>query len=1839
MQFRKILSLLVAVTMLFSCVGITAMAETVNTLEELLNAFENGDGNITLGSDIDLSGNSNVAKIGDKAYATLAEAAAAAKSGDIITMIADATIAEKTDVTIPDGVTLNGNGYSISASGADHDTATSYGYVVAGGNLTIKGITKIEKFSASYYDHVITIGEGASLEVFGKNRVSVGYGSSFYVAGTISDAKTANKSEIQPSLNISAGLSIVGGNDTVFEVKNAYVILGDTSSKNSNANAVFDITFENSIVDFTKQFAFAAPKYDTLNPTFNVNVKDSVLTTGTKLYVAAPGTVMTVDNSTVSLGSYLRNSGELTLKNGSVLTGGMIQFGDNGGNDGTIFVDASTLTINNNDQAYAMDGKGTGKLILKNGSVATIDYIKDSCYSVDKTSTLNATLLGNCEKIYVAKIGETTYETLEAALKALKENDTLTLLTDITVDYYWDARNTGGKITLPVTIDGNGHKLTFTNTVYDAGNQYAAFRFEKPAVVKNLTIDMTDAVSGFQGRFRAISSKDDLTVDNCTFIGNGSANNTRAIIFGEGAGAAISDVEVSVTNSTFTGWKRGVSDNENAQDAKSVVISGNTFTDAEVNVSATDVITFTDNTVSGKYVKLVSYTGAEGLVVTATGNTLTENVNDENMNFINVASKDVTAQKEFYIPFDVVAKVGEESFGTVMEALEYAVENGASEIKVLKDSREVMTSDFEITIKADLTITADEPVNVEFYNDGTTRDFTVNSTNNSNNYKFTIAENVHFDLVDRVIWLGYYGNDVDVQVDGYLGGYQIWHGADTTISTTGTLDSHGEAFIMRRDAVLTVNGGKVNANYLQIYSGHINAKDADITAGLVWINNNHSHGVEGTVSIALDNSKFVSNDVITTYAGTGKTVNISLTNNSTITTKQTVDIDASAVVTTDVTSTFTAKKITGSGKIVIDATDFNGEDVVIINADMSGFTGEVEVANNSNADYKIENGKIILTKRVITGSVTCGYAENYNGFGRIWGQATANAKESIVLKLYSGEKLIATTMLNDRADGQTTLIDGKVHERTWSFLMDESQDDWWITTWESGHPSELVKPDKVVLYVDGAKLDEDVVKMTSPDNLHPIEWKELIGVNEAILPNAEVTNLGMITVTDDNGNGDYSFGSSYWVFNIFNGNKTTSSDSFDMNIAMEFIAKDTKEEAEANAYAEYTTDFFIKIEGLEDNSFIANGCYLAGYYPSFNAWVKIPLDGFEIENGKVYPVISSVGFDFSYVDICASVQDFICGIYLTPEVLEANPNINVNLALGLSENIEAAQRAEFTTVDDYTYNVDDFEPAAKIGDKKYSSLTKAIAAAEANDIITLLKDIELEETVTVPAGKEITLELNGKTITGTDNNTSGNFYLIDVKNGADFTVKDSIGAGKITLTATNERNWSSSSVVIANEQGTLTVEGGTIEHLGGTSMAYAIDNLTNGGGGDATTTITGGTINSTYFAVRQFANSTSCMNTVVIKDNADVAYVWMQSPNNNVNTATTIISGGIVDGLCVSGRNADYTLSATASSFVGDSKVYGTMPAGKELTETNGTYSLTDVVELFEFVGASPVLGNSLEIDFYVAKNNFNGEGYYAVIEHDTASGVKTQEIPMDKWSEDKSGSYYLIEYFDVTAKQIGESMKVTIYDSKGKQVSVTREDGIKAYAERMLNNPERSDKLKTTLVDMLNYGAAAQKQFGYRTDMLANADLTDEQKAYASEMPELLDERVIEDESKCAGSSLVLRDNILLDVYFSGVTEGMYAEVKYTKHSDTEEKTYRYEYEEFETSGRYKVLSIDTLVIADAKQLVTITVYDKNGNVYTTYKDSMNSYLARQLEKGELPSGIYGMTAKFTASSYKTLH
>ena len=85
--------------------------------------------------------------------------------------------------------------------------------------------------------------------------------------------------------------------------------------------------------------------------------------------------------------------------------------------------------------------------------------------------------------------------------------------------------------------------------------------------------------------------------------------------------------------------------------------------------------------------------------------------------------------------------------------------------------------------------------------------------------------------------------------------------------------------------------------------------------------------------------------------------------------------------------------------------------------------------------------------------------------------------------------------------------------------------------------------------------------------------------------------------------------------------------------------------------------------------------------------------------------------------------------------------------------------------------------------KKYISLQDAMDAAQPNDMILLLDDINAStDTFPIRVWKEdITLELNGKTISGSPDSSSGDLIWIDRKENhyGQLTLKDGVGSGKI----------------------------------------------------------------------------------------------------------------------------------------------------------------------------------------------------------------------------------------------------------------------------------------------------------------------------------------------------------------------------------------------------------------------------------------------------------------------------
>ena len=312
---------------------------------------------------------------------------------------------------------------------------------------------------------------------------------------------------------------------------------------------------------------------------------------------------------------------------------------------------------------------------------------------------------------------------------------------------------------------------------------------------------------------------------------------------------------------------------------------------------------------------------------------------------------------------------------------------------------------------------------------------------------------------------------------------------------------------------------------------------------------------------------------------------------------------------------------------------------------------------------------------------------------------------------------------------------------------------------------------------------------------------------------------------------------------------------------------------------------------------------------------------------------------------------------------------------------------------------------------------------------------------------------------------------------------------------------------------------------------------------------------------------------------------------------------------------------------------------GYEVTTTDEAYVVTAVSEeKFGLYGANVVLGNDLNMEFAFAQNLADDwSGHYVEIIKEYADGtpdrVDVYEFDAGEWTV--NGAYYVVSFDGIAAKEMCDTLYVTVYNGQDEPVSAVWEDSMRAYAMRIYDKAD-TDLARTAIVDMLNYGAAAQLAFGYGTDDLANADLTAEQLAFASGAVEITNGNTEKGEL-FYGSNLVIRSNIEFQLAYSGLDPSMYAEVTFTNHKN-ESVEATIPGSAFVRNGGYYVLHLDQLVVADARKTITVTIYDGEGNVVTTTQESVEEYLARRIEKG-LATEVEQAFMRFADSAHAYLH
>lgn len=183
-------------------------------------------------------------------------------------------------------------------------------------------------------------------------------------------------------------------------------------------------------------------------------------------------------------------------------------------------------------------------------------------------------------------------------------------------------------------------------------------------------------------------------------------------------------------------------------------------------------------------------------------------------------------------------------------------------------------------------------------------------------------------------------------------------------------------------------------------------------------------------------------------------------------------------------------------------------------------------------------------------------------------------------------------------------------------------------------------------------------------------------------------------------------------------------------------------------------------------------------------------------------------------------------------------------------------------------------------------------------------------------------------------------------------------------------------------------------------------------------------------------------------------------------------------------------------------------------------------------------LESSITMNFKVLKSSLSSfDEFYMTFE----CGGKEEKVTDYK----ETDKYYVFSYKGINPQLMNDNVTAVLH-AKNKSEEYTSPEkimSVKEYAYTMLDrySGDEHSKLRTLLVDLLNYGAAAQIYAGYQTDNLVNSDLTDVQKDWASKdttefknIRNLNYKTISNPSAEWKTCSLVLKNSIMVKVKFS---------------------------------------------------------------------------------------------------------
>ena len=271
-------------------------------------------------------------------------------------------------------------------------------------------------------------------------------------------------------------------------------------------------------------------------------------------------------------------------------------------------------------------------------------------------------------------------------------------------------------------------------------------------------------------------------------------------------------------------------------------------------------------------------------------------------------------------------------------------------------------------------------------------------------------------------------------------------------------------------------------------------------------------------------------------------------------------------------------------------------------------------------------------------------------------------------------------------------------------------------------------------------------------------------------------------------------------------------------------------------------------------------------------------------------------------------------------------------------------------------------------------------------------------------------------------------------------------------------------------------------------------------------------------------------------------------------------------------------------------------------------------------------LASDISVNMLVSKTLLEGydmETVYVESTVETYEGNDKTGTKVIRLEPVLNGNYYYFTLTGLTAVHMNDQITSVLYGTKGGQTyySPMDEYSIATYAYSQMNNAARPEKLRALCAELLRYGGKAQIFKGYRTDHLADAAMTESQKALLGDLDEVTfgnTNQILNDLSGAtvtwAGKALDLNSKVTLKyiinpVNYKGDVDDLTLRLTFMS-ADGETKTVILEGAELYNAERnYYAFSFDGLLAAELRTVVSAQVYVGNTPVSATLQYSADTY------------------------------